>query len=260
MDFKVGDYVTRNSHQNDIIFKIIKIDNEKLYLKGIDVRLFADCLLSDAKICNEYVSDKFESSIDICDDLNLDRSNDFFYLPGKILHIDGDADYLKRCLNFYKDNNILAIGKRINEENMSSQITDLLKKIKPDILVITGHDAYLKESNSPDSKSSYRNSHNFIKTVIEARKYEKSHEKLFIFAGACQSNYEELIKAGANYASSPKRINIHALDPAIVASTVAFTEKSKQVNLFELLNKTKYGKDGVGGIIGNGYMYVGYPR
>ena len=32
------------------------------------------------------------------------------------------------------------------------------------------------------------------------------------------NNYEDLIKAGANFASSPKRVNIHALDPAIIAS------------------------------------------
>lgn len=101
---------------------------------------------------------------------------------------------------------------------------------------------------------------NFIKSVITARNYESSHEKLIIIAGACQSNYEELIKAGANYASSPRRVNIHALDPAIIAVTVALTKRSDEIDLLKLLDRTKYGREGMGGIMGNGVMYVGYPR
>ena len=101
---------------------------------------------------------------------------------------------------------------------------------------------------------------NFINAVRNARKYEKDQEKLIIIAGACQSNYEELIKSGANFASSPKRINIHALDPAIIASTIALTKTNTQINVPELLEKTKYGSNGMGGIITNGLMYVGYPR
>ena len=99
-----------------------------------------------------------------------------------------------------------------------------------------------------------------MEAVRECRIYEKSHDKLVIIAGACQSNYEELIKAGANFASSPKRVNIHCLDPAIIATNVALTERSREIDLVTLLEKTKYGKDGMGGIISNGLMYVGYPR
>ena len=106
----------------------------------------------------------------------------------------------------------------------------------------------------------YKNSGYFVKAVKAARNYEKSHEKLVIIAGACQSNYEELIKAGANFASSPKRVNIHALDPAIIASTISLTERNKEIDLKKLLEKTKYKEDGMGGIMCNGLMYVGYPR
>jgi len=101
---------------------------------------------------------------------------------------------------------------------------------------------------------------NFINAVREARKFEKSHEKLLIIAGACQSNYEELIKAGANFASSPKRINIHALDPAIIAISLAFSDKNNNIDLINILSKTKYGTEGMGGIITKGTMYIGYPR
>ena len=146
------------------------------------------------------------------------------------------------------------------EDAISDNINELLEEFKPDILVITGHDAYYKNRKHKRNPSKYQNSDNFIKAVREARKYEKSQDKLIIIAGACQSNYEELIRAGANFASSPKRINIHALDPAIIATSLAFSDKNKSIDLIKLIEKTKYGSDGIGGIITNGTMYVGYPR
>ena len=118
----------------------------------------------------------------------------------------------------------------------------------------------MKKKGDKKDLRNYKNSLNFVKAVKNARKYESSHEKLIIIAGACQSNYEELIKAGANFASSPKRVNIHALDPAIIASCLAFSNISKDIDLIKILGKTKYGSDGIGGIITKGTMYVGYPR
>jgi len=38
------------------------------------------------------------------------------------------------------------------------------------------------------------------------------------------------------------------------------TERDKEIDLIALLNKTKYGKDGIGGLKCKGMMYVGYPR
>lgn len=256
MNFNLGDFVTRKSYKNDLVFKIINIDDNIVYLKGVDVRLLADAPISDLITYSNKNTDEFD--VDIEED-NLER-NDYFYLPGKILHLDGDGEYLERCLKFYKEKKVYAIGKKIKEENMPNQVIALLNEFKPDILVITGHDAFNKKSKDMYNIKNYKNSINFVKTVKAARKYEKSHEKLVIISGACQSDYEELIKAGSNYASSPKRINIHALDPAIIATTVAVTERNKEVNLINLLNKTKYGPDGMGGLIGNGLMYVGFPR
>lgn len=85
--FKIGDAVTRKSYNNDIVFKIIDIKDKMYILKGINVRLVADSTLDDLVLHDgNTVND--ESLIDRIDE-NLDR-NDFFYLPGKILHIDGD--------------------------------------------------------------------------------------------------------------------------------------------------------------------------
>ena len=50
------------------------------------------------------------------------------------------------------------------------------------------------------------------------------------------------------------------MDPAIIASTIALTEKNKEIDIISLLEKTKYGKDGMGGLKVNGLMYVGFPR
>lgn len=158
-------------------------------------------------------------------------------------------------MKFYKDLNVKAYGVKVNEKEIYEKIVEWVKDYNPDIIVITGHDSYNKKR-----PNSYQNSPSFIKAVEAVREYEKSQDKLIVIAGACQSNYEELIKAGANFASSPKRINIHALDPAIIASSIALAEKNKSIDLISLIEKTKYGSDGIGGIITMGTMYVGYPR
>ena len=143
---------------------------------------------------------------------------------------------------------------------MPSNIKDILEKYKPNIIVITGHDAYYKRKGEKNDINAYKNSKYFVEAIKKAREYESSHEKLIIVAGGCSSYYESLITAGANFASSPKRINIHALDPAIIAAKMSLSDINKDIDLKEILEKTKYGKDGIGGIITKGTMYVGYPR
>ena len=257
MLFNIGDLVTRNSYNNDVIFKIIDIDNDIAILEGVNIRLSADSKLDDLKKENKIINDD-EEMLDRFGNSSLNR-DEYFYLPGKILHIDADSDYLKRCMKFYEKINIKAKGIKLKESEIKDHIPKLLEEYKPDILVITGHDAYYQRMGNEDDNNNYKNTINFIKAVREARK-NTNHENLIIIAGACQSNYEELIKAGANFASSPKRINIHALDPAIIASSLALSDRNKTIDLLSILDKTKYGKDGIGGIITNGTMYVGYPR
>jgi len=256
MKLEKGTLVTRNSHENDTVFKILNIQDDICYLKGVDVRLYADSEMSDL-VPYEAEKDEFEEEFD--DEAKLER-NEYFYLPARILHLDGDGEYLKRCLKFYKKLNVKAVGKQIREEVLPTRIYKLLQEYNPDIVIITGHDAYYKKKGELTDINNYKNSKHFCESIKLARRYEKSHEKLVIIAGACQSDYEELIKSGANYASSPKRVNIHCLDPAIIATTIALTEKDMAIDLIDTLGKTKYGADGMGGIKGNGLMYVGYPR
>ena len=252
---RIGDYVTRKSYQNDIIFKVIDVQGDNFILCGACIRLLADSPKNDLVLYDNIVEDD-DFGENFNDYKTLDRS-EYFYLPGKILHIDGDQEFLDKCMSFYKKNKIKAYGVYSLENELPDNIYSYLEKYNPDILVITGHDAMYKKRRS---NGNYKNTDNFIKAVHIARRFEKSHEKLFIIAGACQSNYEELIKAGANFASSPRRINIHALDPAIVASSLAFSDKNNNIDLINILEKTKYGVDGMGGIITKGTMYIGFPR
>ncbi len=252
MIFFIGDIVSRNSYNNDLLFKIKNIDEDRYILEGIDERLIADSELSDLKKEIEILNDDRDIIDNLQNKINLNMK-DYFYLPGIILHIDGDKEYLDRCMNLYSKMNIMSYGVVINEEDLENEVIKYLKKIKPNILVITGHDAKIE-------KNKYKNSKYFINAIKKAREYERSIEKLIIVAGACQSDYEELIKSGANFASSPKRINIHALDPAIIASRIALSDKNEPLNLIEIIDNTKYKEKGFGGIITNGVMYQGYPR
>ncbi len=103
----------------------------------------------------------------------------------------------------------------------------------------------------------YRNSRHFIQTVKEARKYDELHNKnLVIFAGACQSYFEALMDAGANFASSPSRILIDFLDPLIVAKNVAITDKNKYITIDDFVNELRDGKKGINGIGARGKRNV----
>ena len=68
------------------------------------------------------------------------------------------------------------------------------------------------------------------------------------------------MRCGSTYASSPAHINIHALDPAIIASHIALSSNNQKIDLKSILKKTKYGEKGIGGIETKGKMKIGYPK
>lgn len=261
MLFKVGDIVSRNSYNNDTLFKVVSIEDGLINLKGVEVRLYADSPPSDLKLEKDLLLKNEDDELieEVNETIRIDR-NEFFYLPGKVLHIDGDDEYLERCINFYKKMKVKAYALSLKEEVMSMDIQKYLKELKPDIVVITGHDFFYKNRKEINNINNYKNSKFFVDAIKKAREYEKSQDKLIIIAGACQSDYESLIKAGANFASSPKRVNIHALDPAIIAASVALSTRDKPIDIIKIIERTKYKEEGIGGIITNGMMYRGYPR
>lgn len=98
--------------------------------------------------------------------------------------------------------------KNVPENRQPIVVVELIARYKPDILVITGHDGMIKKGTKYNDIRNYRNSAYFIECVEQARTYKALQKDLVIFAGACQSYYEGLILAGANFASSPARILI----------------------------------------------------
>ena len=176
-------------------------------------------------------------------------------ITGKILHLDGDRRYSQKSYNYYKKLGLNAIVKNIPEYKQPKEVYRLLKIYNPDILVITGHDGMIKRGTNYNDVYNYRNSRHFISTVKEARRYDKeNNKKTVIFAGACQSYFEAIMSAGANFASSPARILIDFVDPLVVAEKVATTEQYKYITIDDIAKELRDGKKGVGGIGSNGKM------
>ena len=259
---KKGDVVGRISHGKDIIFKVKKIislkNNRKLViLKGITERIEADCDIEDLYLIPKEEVQKELEKIDrkiekrVANDEENKRAERF--IKGRILHLDGDKKYSEKSLRYYQKMGLKAIVKNIPENRQPSLVYNLLMYYNPDILVITGHDGMIRRETGYYDIYNYRNSRHFIQTVKEARRYEKDNNKdLVIFAGACQSYYEALIMAGANFASSPARILIDILDPLIVAEKVATTEERRYITINDIENELRDGRRGVGGVGSNG--------
>ena len=188
--------------------------------------------------------------------MNSDKKGeDKEYITGKILHLDGDRKYSKKALRYYQKAGLMSIIKNIPEYKQPHLVYDLLAYYGPDILVITGHDGMIKKGKKFSDIYNYKNSKYFVETVKMARKYEKNNKKeLVIFAGACQSYFEAIMMAGANFASSPARIMIDFLDPLIIAEKVATTYSYKYITMEDIRDELRDGDRGVGGIGANGKM------
>lgn len=270
-----GDVVARRSHNKDIIFIVKGIvktkDGDIAILKGLIDRIEADSDVEDLekikrqtvkknlRLLNEKMEEKIKDARERYQSESLQeakRGNDKV-VTGRILHLDGDKRYSQKSHQYYKKLGLNAMVINIPEYKQPKVVYNLLKTYNPDILVITGHDGMIKKEMGFYDVYNYRNSKYFIDTVKEARRYdEENHKNLVIFAGACQSYFEGLISAGANFASSPARILIDFLDPLVVAEKVAFTEKYKYITIDDIYFELRDGKKGVGGIGANGTMRV----
>ncbi|WP_368653547.1 sporulation peptidase YabG [Ornithinibacillus sp. 4-3] len=280
MKFTVGDFVTRKSYKHDVLFKINSITNDNAILHGVEMRLVADAPLEDlekveerdlkkkerlGKEREEFSYRLFRQDYQFMKDKRTLQSDaaypslPLFRLPIKVLHVDGDVTYLKKCIDLYKRIGIQAHGIHMNEKEMPVQIRSLIRKIQPEILVVTGHDSFSSKKGTKKDLGAYRNSSYFIETVREARREIPNVDQLIIFAGACQSHFESLIRAGANFASSPARINIHALDPVYIVAKIAYTPFMEKVNVWETLKNTFTGERGMGGIETRGVHRTGMP-
>lgn len=286
MRIKVGDIVARKSYDCDLLFRVMDIHGNEhnqtiVLLYGEDVRLMADAPIHDLEIVDrqeqmtrrQRLEMKANRSLQLFQqDYQLIREKNeyhatggystdqnYFQVPGKVLHIDGDPLYLKKCLELYERIGVPVHGVHANEKEMPLKIVELMEKYRPEILVITGHDAYSKSKGKVNDIAAYRHSRHFVQTVQEARKIQPNLDQLVIFAGACQSHFESLIRAGANFASSPSRVNIHALDPVYIVARICFTPFMERVNVWDVLRNTLTGDKGLGGIETRGVLRTGMP-
>ena len=245
---KKGDVVGRISYNKDIIFIVKDIRNKNnVILEGVFERIIADSSIYDLELIDKKEINVRESlkEYELQKQENRIGENN---ANGKILHLDGDKRYSEKSYKYYQKMGINAFVKNVPENKQPRVVYNLLKLYKPDILVITGHDGMLKKGYGYYDIYNYRNSKYFIETVKEARRYEKdTKSELVIFAGACQSYFEALMQAGANFASSPARILIDILDPLIVAKEVATTDDYKYIKIEDIENKLRDGRRGIGG-------------
>ena len=257
--FTVGDYVVRLSYKRDILFRITYISpNQTARLKGISYRVVADAPLADLELAEgmRYTSkeDSVMSTIENTVQTIIKKRADeqkgkhpTFQKTGTVLHIDGDAFYLNLCLKYYKMLDIPAIGEHVSEAEQPKKIKYFLEKYNPDILVLTGHDALNKNHKSLYDINEYRNSSYFVEAVKKARILKPSMADLVIFAGACQSYFEEILAAGADFAASPGRVLIHALDPVFIVERIAQCPFYKVLPIDEALEYTITKFKGLGG-------------
>ena len=287
MSIVVGDLVIRKSHGGDIVFKVTDIfrnqesQKDHCLLKGLYMRLVADAPIDDlVRVDAEGLRSEIirmentfsdtmrrvmmRRTVDR-DRVELTRSEqskkyNFFDIPGRVLHLDGDEEYLRMCLKTYKQLNIEAVGRHVEEAKQPGVIGELLTEIRPDMLVVTGHDALLGGVRDLKNIDSYRHSKYFVQSVINARLFEPSRDDLVIFAGACQSYFEAILSSGANFASSPSRIFIHAYDPVFIAEKVAFTPINNIVDINDAITASVTGIEGVGGVETRGKFRLGMPK
>ncbi len=286
-NLKIGDVVARKSYGMDIYFKVVDIKEngggKVCVLKGICYRIQADAPANDLvavsenslrehdlrfrmavnRKCGEILQRTARKRGDLKKLVFRNTPNEKFRKfsrPGKILHVDGDKDYLNTCMAHYRQFGIEAVGKHVLEKDQPSVVCNLLEEYSPDILVLTGHDGIAKDDRDYLDVNKYRTSRYFIEGVRRARKYEKDMDTLVIFAGACQSMYDGLIGAGANFASSPSRVLIHALDPVFVCQKVAFTGIDTVLKPEAVIENTLSGEESIGGVETRGKLREGYPE
>lgn len=292
-EIKPGDVVGRKSYNCDVFFKVIDLfinDSGRncARLKGLHLRLWASAPEDDlvriepgdlVKHLHEQTQKNSEQMKRIFSrrvrerELILGRAMpkergkahvkthvDGFDIPGTVLHIDGDSDYLDLCLTTYKQLSIPANGYCIDEDKQPEVVRDLLNRHNPDLLVLTGHDGFIKGKVDFSDINNYYSSKYFVEAVKAARQYEKSRDDLVIFAGACQSHYESILAVGANFASSPQRVMIHAYDPVFVVEKISYTSIYDRISIKDIIAGTITGIDGIGGMETRGKFRMGIPR
>lgn len=253
---KQNDLVIYIKDKKPIIYIIEDIKDNLVSLKGYShrVKLTADIseltyATEEMKQLEDSVTTKYQTTIT----KSKKERNNRKVLTGRILHIDGDQEYLNSCMSLYEEIGISAEGIYVDEKEIKDKIEDLVLQITPDIVVITGHDMY--NGKGRKELNNYENTKEFMDTVRRIRRHFNS-DAICVIVGACASNFEALIASGANFASSPNRINIHTYDPAVIAIKVASTSCEKTIDFNTCIKLIENGREAFGGIETKGKMKI----
>ncbi len=144
---KKGSIVVRKSHNQDILFKVIRIIKTNAdiiaVLQGVFERIEVDSPISDLELIERKVVNRELASFN--QKINLKLNSSFFSnrllkekkITGRILHLDGDRKYAIKSYSYYKKLGLHAIVKNISEYKQPKLVYSLLKNYTPDILVVT---------------------------------------------------------------------------------------------------------------------------
>ncbi|MGL5677601.1 MAG: sporulation peptidase YabG [Cellulosilyticaceae bacterium] len=264
---QIGDYVVRISYDRDVLFRVMDIKpNGVVKLKGISFRIIADAPMEDLELAGgmrfttkeSHVMEKIEETVKKIlaeKKTQQDTRKPILQKTGKVLHIDGDTFYLNLCMKYYEVLGVPAVGESVPEPQQPKKVAELIQKHNPDILVLTGHDSLNKNYKDINNVNEYKHSKYFIEAVQEARRARSTNKSLIIFAGACQSYFEGLLEAGADYAASPKRVLIHALDPVFIVERIAYCPIYQVLPIEQAIKNTITQFKGLGG-----YEILGVAR
>lgn len=245
-----GSIVSRKSYNDDILFYVEDIINTRknkyAILKGITLRIKASAPLEDLNIVHKQKAKNEFAKLDERIETQISENRYVNIMCGKILHLDGDRKYAEKSAKYYKKIGLNAVVKNIPENKQPLLVRNLIRRYKPDILIITGHDGMIKNGTGFTDIYNYRNSRYFVSAVKEAR-IIADEKQLVIFAGACQSFFEAIMDSGADLASSPARVLIDFMDPLIIAEKIAVTSEDKKIAMSEISYLLKDDNQKIGG-------------
>lgn len=246
-------YVKYKRDSSPLIYKVCEKYGEKLLLRGITYRKEIMVDQSEVEIVHEEELKKDVNTLEKYKFIQQYKRRSKKYLLGTILHIDSDKEYLKKNYNFYREVGVYCFPLLVQEKDLESELKKIKLGIIPDIIVITGHDLLQAKDNK--NINNYKNSKFFVNAVKLMR---KNYPTSVIVAGACQSHFDALIANGANFASSPKRINVHIFDPAIIAINISFTPSNEMVDFLKMKKYIENIDAAFGGVETYGKMKILY--
>lgn len=248
----MGGFVTYKKDDVKIVYKVVGQKGDAFKIEGVNYRKKIIAQSEDLEKASR-------------NDIELEEKEKCAYYSfvynnkrkkmkiGTVLHCDSDLIYINKCVDLYKKVGVYCYPVLTEEKNLVENLKNVEASFFPDVVVLTGHDFF--KGGDIKKIDSYENSIYFLKAIKEIK---KKYPSSIIIAGACQSNFEALIASGAHFASSPKRLNVHIFDPAIIAIEICVTSFRSIVDMEKVAKHIKKFKDSFGGVEVYGKMRMYY--